>query len=245
MCFAPVLTMSEAAEHPHNVEREHLHRDRRRASAGAGAAVLAHRRRSRRRRRHIRGSTPAKCWQTGAWLADRIDALIAVQGRGRRLMGTLVCFHAHPDDEAITTGGIDGPCRRRRPPRGAGGRHQRRSRRGARRSRPTARRWSIGVASRAARSAEVLGVHRRGLARLPRLRHDRLGAERPRRVVPAGPGRRGRRAAWPTSCATSRPTCSPPTTGTATTATPTTSRCTASVIAPPSWRARRRCSRPR
>ena len=42
ICFAPVLTMSEATEHPHMVARECLRRAPRRETARAGAALLAH-----------------------------------------------------------------------------------------------------------------------------------------------------------------------------------------------------------
>ena len=40
-------------------------------------------------------------------------------------MGTLVCFHAHPDDESITHRRHHGPSRRRRAPGGARGGHGR------------------------------------------------------------------------------------------------------------------------
>ena len=42
VCFAPVLTMSEAAEHPHNVARVDVRRGRRRHAAGAGPALQPH-----------------------------------------------------------------------------------------------------------------------------------------------------------------------------------------------------------
>ena len=44
VCFAPVLTMSEAAEHPHNVARQTFIEVGGRRAAGAGAAVQPHRR---------------------------------------------------------------------------------------------------------------------------------------------------------------------------------------------------------
>ena len=39
-CAAPVLSLTEAPQHPHNVAARHLHRDRRRRATCAGAAVL-------------------------------------------------------------------------------------------------------------------------------------------------------------------------------------------------------------
>ena len=42
VCFAPVLTMAEAAEHPHNVARDMFIERRRRQAAGAGAALQPH-----------------------------------------------------------------------------------------------------------------------------------------------------------------------------------------------------------
>ena len=75
-------------------------------------------------------------------------------------MGTLVCFHAHPDDEAISDRRHDGPGGGRGPPGGARRGHERRARRGAGRPRRPARRWSIGAGPRPAASAAALGVDR-------------------------------------------------------------------------------------
>ena len=123
-------------------------------------------------------------------------------------MGTLVCFHAHPDDEAITTGGTH---RRVPPPRATGwcsscatnGEHGEvpddladgetlvdRRRHGD---------AALGGGRSASHRVEWLGYQRLG--------HDRLGAERRPGVVLAGRRRRGRPSGWPRSCARSTPTC--------------------------------------
>ena len=76
MCFAPVLTMSEAAEHPHNVARATFVERRRRQAAGAGAALQPHRARDRPPAGRTPASTRARCSRTGASPKDRIDALV-------------------------------------------------------------------------------------------------------------------------------------------------------------------------
>ena len=66
VCFAPVLTMSEAAEHPHNVARSTIVERRRRQAAGAGAPLQPHDARDRPPARRTPASTPARCSRTGA-----------------------------------------------------------------------------------------------------------------------------------------------------------------------------------
>ena len=61
VCFAPVLSMGEAPQHPHNVAARHLPRARRHRAARACAAVQPHARRGRsaarpRRPAHRRGA---------------------------------------------------------------------------------------------------------------------------------------------------------------------------------------------
>ncbi len=110
VCFAPVLTMSEAAEHPHNVERQtfidvagtmqpapaprfsRTHAEVASPPAHAGAHTARSVRGLGRRRgdRSTRGPTPERFARPADWM---------------RPMSTLVCFHAHPDDEVISTGG--------------------------------------------------------------------------------------------------------------------------------------------
>ena len=120
-------------------------------------------------------------------------------------MGTLVCFHAHPDDESHQHRWHDGPGQRRGSPGGAGGRHQRRLRRGARRprrgrdARRPAPRRDRALGRRARRAS-------RRVARLQGQRHDRLGAERRPGVVPPGAASTKPPSASPTSCARSTPT---------------------------------------
>ena len=131
VCFAPVLTMSEAAEHPHNVARATIVERRRRQAAGAGAALQPHDRRDRPaagtpRPAHPRGARglghrqgPHRRARRGrrrrrAAAADRRARRLLGRGRRRRrdgvdtlggLMATIVFVHAHPDDEASSTGG--------------------------------------------------------------------------------------------------------------------------------------------
>ena len=119
-------------------------------------------------------------------------------------MATLVSFHAHPDDEAITDRRHHGQGRRRRPPGGPRVRHPGRARRGRRRrARPTARRSGSGGSRRRHRAAEILGVEPGRVPRLRRLRHD--GRARPT----TRPARSGRPTStrpptrWPRSCARS------------------------------------------
>ena len=66
----------------------------------------------------------------------------------RAMPATIVSFHAHPDDEAITVGGTLAHRRRRRPPRRARVRDPRRPRRGRRRRARSRRGSSANGASR-------------------------------------------------------------------------------------------------
>ena len=208
VCFAPVLTMSEAAEHPHNVARRHVRRGRRVHAAGAGAALQPDRPpRSAARPAHP-GQHTREVLADWGLAADRIDAPASSPARSRRrLMGTLVCFHAHPDDETITTGGTMARAHGRRPPGRAGGRHQRRPRRGARTISPPARRWSTGAGSRRRASAAVLGVDR--VVWLGYADCGMTGWEQNARpdVVHAGRSSTRPPSGWPRSSARSRPTC--------------------------------------
>ena len=147
---------------------------------------------------------------------------------------TLVLFHAHPDDEAIATGGtmarakseghrvvlVSATTRRARRVRA------RRARAGRDARRPAGRRAARGGRRARRRPGRV--------PRLPRLRHGRRADQRRARLVRERRRRRGRGAARRASSTRSTPTCSRSTTRTATTGTPTTSRCTASACARPS-----------
>ena len=61
VCFAPVLTMSEAAAHPHNLARRHVRRGGRRRAARPGAALQPHHRRGAAPAGPPRASTRARC----------------------------------------------------------------------------------------------------------------------------------------------------------------------------------------
>ena len=77
MCFAPVLTMSEAAEHPHNVERKTFIEVGGRARSPRPHPASAGPARGRAARRRTPASTPARCCSTGGWTADVVDGLLA------------------------------------------------------------------------------------------------------------------------------------------------------------------------
>ena len=75
VCFAPVLTMAEAAEHPHNVARNMIierngssSRRRRRASAAPSPRSTA--------RRRTPASAPARSSSDWGIPKDRIDELV-------------------------------------------------------------------------------------------------------------------------------------------------------------------------
>ncbi len=125
VCFAPVLTMSEAARHPHNVARGtfiEIAGVPQPAPAPRFSRTVPRGRRAAGSRRAAHPGGPARLG-SGRSQGGCADGL----GRGE-VMSTLVCFHAHPDDEAITTGGTHGAGQGRGAPRGAGGGHQRRAR---------------------------------------------------------------------------------------------------------------------
>ena len=186
VCFAPVLTMSEAAEHPHNVARDTFVERRRRQAAGAGAALLAAPWPSISSPPAHPGQHTREVLADWGIAEDRIDAARSpIKAVADSLMGTLVFFHAHPDDEAITTGGS----------------MARASAEGHRvvlvvatngdhgevpDDLATARRWSTAAGSRPPVGRGARRAPRR-VARLPRQRHDGLGAERRCRVVLLAP----------------------------------------------------------
>ena len=66
VCFAPVLTMSEAAEHPHNVARSTFVERSGRTAAGPCAAVQPYQPGARPPPGPRRRSTRVTCWPTGA-----------------------------------------------------------------------------------------------------------------------------------------------------------------------------------
>ena len=157
---------------------------------------------------------------------------------------TIVSFHAHPDDEALLTGGTLARAA------AEGHRvvlvvaHRRRGRAGRRRPRTA-------PASARRRRAELRRV-RGGARRAPGSSCSATPtpgwrtADRPggpaafcRTPTPRRPP-----SGWPRCCGRSGPTCSPSTTPPAATATPTTCRCTGSAPAPPSSPAPRWCWRP-
>ena len=106
VCFAPVLSLAEAPQHPHNVHRgtfveldgvvqpapaPRFSAHARRGAAPAGPRRPAHRRGARRvgpRRRPRRQAPRGR--------RDRVEQPHSLRG-----MATLVSFHAHPDDESI------------------------------------------------------------------------------------------------------------------------------------------------
>ena len=100
-CFAPVLSLAEAPLHPHNRARgTFVTRDG--IVQPAPAPRFSRTKPSSTARRRDRASTPTKCSPTGASSRRRRQA---ARDRSGVLMATLVSFHAHPDDEAIPTGG--------------------------------------------------------------------------------------------------------------------------------------------
>ena len=166
--------------------------------------------------------------------AERVDALIDPRRREAGVMGTLVVFHAHPDDEAIATGGSMA------------------------RAHAEGHRVVLVVATdgehgevpddladgetlvdrrraETERSAAALGVDR--LVWLGYADSGMTGweANLERGVVLEGRRRRSGARDSPTILREERPTCLPSTTGTETTAIPTTSRSTRSAVAPRRW----------
>ena len=105
VCFAPVLRTRRGAAASAQRRPGDVRRRLRRAAAGAGAALQPHRARAvaaarPRRPAHSRGAR-----STGASTPSGSTTCIAGRRRQAGVMGTLVVFHAHPDDEAIATGG--------------------------------------------------------------------------------------------------------------------------------------------
>ena len=104
-------------------------------AAGAGAALLPHAGRDPAPAGARRASTPTRCSPTGASTPTRSpsSARPARSIARSTSMATLVCFHAHPDDESIATGGTMAKRAARGPPRRARRRDHGRARRGGRR----------------------------------------------------------------------------------------------------------------
>ena len=168
--------------------------------------------------------------------------------RGRPVSGgvrrTVVSFHAHPDDEALLTGGHPRPAGRRGPPGGA-----RRRDRGEARAGGSVTAHGATWRAPARRAARLRRRARRGPGRGARVRRLRAA----RRTRPT----RRRRSPTPTSqVPAERPrrlarllreeradVLTIYDAATAATATPTTCRCTGSAAGRPSWPARRWCSR--
>ena len=235
MCFAPVLTMSEAAEHPHNVARQTF-------IEVAGIRQPAPAPRFSRTGPEV-AAPPAHAGQhTREMLrdwglaADVVDAPRSPRGRLEVApMATLVCFHAHPDDEAHRHRWDDGAGPRRRAtawcwssPRTASTARCRRTSATVRRSSTPARGDRGARPPHSASTASVwLGYSDSGMTGWEQNADPSsfLQADVDDAAEPPGRGPAARR----------RPTSSRPTTGTATTATRTTSRSTTSGTGPPSW----------
>ena len=251
MCFAPVLSLAEAPQHPHNVERgTFVELDgvvqpapAPRFSADPGRASSA--------RRRTPASTPTRCSPSGASTptaspssarpAPSRSDVGSLRGDGdARLLPRPPRRRVDRDRRHAGQGG------RRRPPGGARVRHRGRARRGRRRL-PRRRRDALAAAGEGDRARRPRSSASTGrVPRLRRLRDDGHARER-----------RADGSFWQADVDEAaerlaailrdeeRPTSSRSTTTTATTGTPTTSRCTASACGPPSWPARRGCSRAR
>ena len=147
---------------------------------------------------------------------------------------TLVLFHAHPDDEAIATGGTMARATSDghrvvlvSATRGELGEHAPDSLGAGRRAcRPPGRRTARGGRDPRRRPGRV--------PRLPRLGHGRRADERRAGLVRAAPTSTKPRPGSRRSSRGARRRAHRSTTRTATTATPITSRCTSSACAPPS-----------
>ena len=204
MCFAPVLTMAEAAEHPHNVARGTFVERRRRHAAGAGAALLAaprrrsprppahagpaHRRGARRlglrrRRRSTSSSRPARssAAQPERWRRSSASTPTPTTRRSPpAARWPSAAAEGHRVVLVVATNGEHGEV--------------------ARRPRPTARRSSTGARAETERVGR--GARRRtgssGSATRDS-RDDGLGAERRPGVVPGRPTSTRRPSGWPRS----------------------------------------------
>ena len=142
---------------------------------------------------------------------------------------TLVSFHAHPDDEALLTGGTLARVTSEGSPRGPGDGDGRRRRTDV--VRPRARPRAVGDA-RSSRPPRPTSASPASCCSATRTAGSRTR-------VSTGPPRSS-----PRCCGRSRRTCSPATTSTVATATPTTCTSTASPDGPERSRVRRSCSRP-
>ena len=196
VCFAPVLTHGRGGRASAQRRPRHVRRRRRRRAAGAGAAVQPHPRPRSPGRRPTPASTPARSSPTGASRPTTIDELFesgAVEVGADR-GGTLVCFHAHPDDESHRRPAARWPGPRPRAIASCSSWRRTASTARCRTTSATARRSSIAGGRRPRRSAEVLGVdrvvwlgyHDSGMTGWEQ--NDDPG------VVPAGRRRRGGRA---------------------------------------------------
>ena len=163
VCFAPVLTMSEAAEHPHNVARGTF------VEVG-GAPQPAPAPRFSRTVPEVdeppahAGPAPARdAAPTGACRpsGDRRRRSPAERRRVTRVAdGDARLLPRPPRRRVDQHRRHDRPGQRRGAPGGARRRHQRRVRRGRPTTSPTARRWSTAGGPRPSASAAALGVHR-------------------------------------------------------------------------------------
>ena len=133
VCFAPVLTMSEAAEHPHNVERGTFIEVGGVKQPAPAPRFSRTKPLDRRCRPHMPASTPAKCWPTGDSppMRDRLSSSSRVRkcrprhdasewARWSASTPTPTTRHHHGRHDGARVG--------RGSPRGAGRRHQRRLR---------------------------------------------------------------------------------------------------------------------
>ena len=265
VCFAPVLTMSEAADAPAQRRPLDDRRGRRHSASRRRRRGSAARRPRSTARRRTPGSTPARCSPTGAsprtastsWsspapspppssrpTSGRTARVRSGRGRSlrrrwRRSSSSTPTPTTRPARPAARWPGLrpraTGSCSWCAP----NGDH------GESPGRPAPRRDAGRPAAPGGRASAERARGRPGrLARVRRLGDDRVGAERRPGVVLAGRRRRGRPSGWPTilreRAGRRRRRC---TTGTAATATPTTSRSTGSATVPPTWPARRGASR--
>ena len=206
VCFAPGAVAGRGAAAPAQRRPRHL----RRASPGVVAAGARRRASAAPRarssgRRPTPASTPTRCSPTGASTRTGSPSSARPAPSPRtvdslRRMATLVCFHAHPDDESIATGGTHGQGGGRRPPGRARGRHPGRARRGGRR-RPRRRRAArrSGASRRPTGRPRSSGVAAGRVPRLRRLRDDGHADQRRRGVASGRPTSRRRPSGWPPS----------------------------------------------
>ncbi len=265
VCFAPVLTMNEAMQHPHNVGPRHVRRVRRPSAAGARHRASRARPARSRAPPALNGEHTARCWPSWASTptsstrcrasapcrSGRESAPPAQSGaasltspdRTSAPWRRSLFFHAHPDDEAITTGGPDrraaaeghrarrGDSHRRRP---RGDARRPRRRRDARRPPPRDARSSLAAGARGPPPGRLRAMPTPGCTGWSRT---------PRRLVPRRPTRPRPAERLAAVLREERPTSSSPTTGTATTATRSHHGPRRRLPGRRSWPARRRSSR--